>query len=561
MVRLPVYGLSVSDQDGSSFARTPVSPGGSRRPIAVGIAVVALLIGSFVVARLSPEPPVGQASSSATPAVDEVPAQSVESTIPEIETTATALPRLEWFTADSAPIEDVLVEADQIRWLRLGSARIADQAVAQPSDDLVLQTEGWGTVCLCWQAPGTESGDPRALDLVRLRGDLSEISRKTVMVVNGLAMDGRANAPLQVALAPSPDGRFAYLVRAVRSATQWQVSLDRIDLVSGAVAGSVDLVALQQRDRSVVLTVEPPTVRVAPDGRHVLVMAGTQRLTSMGPVSSTRRAWIVSVGGSDLGAVTPVDEIADAAARISEGPCAWIAFVSPTIIARGCRYLDDSGASSFEIRRTDIAGVSLHPIVGDPSAPTSEQVLIDVSRGIAYAWDPAGLRLLAADLVHGGWVTAAPPSQDRDNPVAIAVDVARPAQEPDITWSDGRSASGPSVARTLAGSPDGRLLFAVGTGSTDMSSSGVWVFDSQTLKLVERWPALSSYESITTFEHGDWLAAIGRPGVTATGGPADWGTSVTVHDTTTGQPVLRIGDLKTTRQVVFDWPGPLAATP
>jgi hypothetical protein len=169
--------------------------------------------------------------------------------------------------------------------------------------------------------------------------------------------------------------------------------------------------------------------------------------------------------------------------------------------------------------------------------------------------------LLAVDLVRGGWRTAGSAPSDRDNPgEVLTVDQRRPPGPP-TTWSSGRPATDGPRARALVGSPDGRLLFAIGTGSDPGSSSGIWVFDTQTLQLLERWPALASYESVSLLEDGRWLAAIARPGVTASGGPADWGTSVTIHDTTTGRPVLRIGDLRTVGQVTFPWPGPEAATP
>jgi hypothetical protein len=188
-----------------------------------------------------------------------------------------------------------------------------------------------------------------------------------------------------------------------------------------------------------------------------------------------------------------------------------------------------------------------------------EDPLLDVMNGVAYAWN--GHALLAADLLRGDWRSADSPSGDRDNPGAIVIEGERPQPGPPTTWSDGRSAADGPRERTLVGSPDGRLLYAIGTGSDPGSSSGIWVYDAQTLQPIERWPALASYESVTLFEDGRWLAAVGRPGVTATGGPAEWGTSITIHDTTTGRPVLRIGDLQTDEDVTFPWPGPQAATP
>jgi hypothetical protein len=184
---------------------------------------------------------------------------------------------------------------------------------------------------------------------------------------------------------------------------------------------------------------------------------------------------------------------------------------------------------------------------------------MDVMNGIAYAWD--GHTLLAADLVRGDLHSVGSPPAAQDNPGAVLIVGQRPPPGPPTTWSYGRPATDTPRERTLVGSPDGRLLFAIGRGSDPDSSSGIWVFDTQTLQLLERWPALASYESVSLLEDGRWLAAIARPAVTASGGPADWGTSVTIHDTTTGRPVLRIGDLRTVGQVTFPWPGPEAATP
>lgn len=79
------------------------------------------------------------------------------------------------------------------------------------------------------------------------------------------------------------------------------------------------------------------------------------------------------------------------------------------------------------------------------------------------------------------------------------------------------------------------------------------MFDARTLRLLERWPALSSYRWVSLFQNGRFLAALGRPGLTATGGPAEWSTSITVHDATTGRPVVRVGDLGSRPAVGFPW--------
>ncbi len=444
-----------------------------------------------------------------------------------------------------------------MRWLRLAGARLMDEPLAQPGRDLLMRGARGGTVCLCWQPSGTEAGDPWALDLVRLDSDLRELARSTVTVVDGLDIVDHPNDPTQVALEPSPDGRFAYLARATRSATNWQIGLDVIDLGAAALTSSANLISLPQSDRSEVRAIERPILQIAPDGRHALVMAAIEVHALFGVSATTRHAWMIGLDGPTLGRIVVADAIADAPLSA----CSWIAFITPAIVAKGCRHPTSATSSAFEIRRSDLAGRDLGPAVGDRSEPDADEPLIDVVDGVAYAWHPVGHTLFAADLVRGGWRSAGSAPSDRDNPGEVLTVGQRPPPGPPTTWSVGRPATDGPRARALVGSPDGRLLFAIGTGSDAGSSSGIWVFDTETLRLLERWPALASYESVTLFEDGRWLAAIGRPRVTATGGPANWGTSITIHDTTTGRPVLRIGDLRTVGLVTFPWPGPEAATP
>ena len=544
----------MSERDGSSFPPTPVTPGGGRRPWLVMGLVCVVVAGSFAVAQVTPgpDPDPSRATEPPRPTQTVVPAEPI----------ATALPRFAWYSAPEAPIDDLFVEAGSVRRLRLTSARLMDDALAQPGRDLLLRGTRGETVCLCWQPSGTESGDARALDLVRRDGDAREVSRTTVAVVNGLDVGGTPNGPLQVALEPSPDGRFAYLARSVRASTGWQVSLDVIDLASATITDTVDLIPVPLDDRSAVVAVERPTLRIAPDGRHALMLSGVQRRAVSGSVTSARRAWIIGLDGTSLGPVVVADTIADEPGEGSVGACSWIAFASPAIVAKGCRNpAGDVGATPLELRRYDLAGRDMGAVLVGGEQRDPEQVLLDVTGGLAYGWDPVRHSLFAADLVAGGWRSARPPSGDRDVPEAVVLSGDRPPSGARTTWSGGRSATDPAPARTLVGSPDGRMLFAVGAGSRPGSSSGIWVFDTRTLQLLERWPALASYESLALFEDGRWLAAVGRPGVTATGGPADWGTSVTVHDTVTGRPVLQIGDLGTDGVLAFPWPGPVAASP
>ena len=191
-----------------------------------------------------------------------------------------------------------------------------------------------GTVCLCWRATGTESGDPHSLELVSLDDDMRVRSRTTVTTVDGIDATGRPNGPTQVALEPSPDGEYAYLARAIRSATTWQVSLDVIDLGEARVVSTVDLLESPTLDHSAVLAVDRPTLRIAPDGRHALVASGVERDVAGPSASSDGLAWIVELDGPTVGRATRSDALAEPGDQRHLDTCAWVAFASTTRSSR-----------------------------------------------------------------------------------------------------------------------------------------------------------------------------------------------------------------------------------
>ena len=409
-----------------------------------------------------------------------------------------------------------------------------------------------GTVCLCWRA-GSESGDPIALELVSLDDDLRVRSRSTVLSVEVVDRTGGAIGPIQLALEPSPDGELAYLARAVGSGTTWQVSVDVIDLGEARVVDTVDLLPAAAADRSRFFVLDPVTLRVAPDGRHLLVGSGVERDTFDGRFVAEGRAWMVAMDGPTIGRAVRVDDIAEPGGERRLETCSWVAFASVDRVVTGCRAGGAGSSPTFQVRRYDIHGRDLGSVDGDPALGDPEQVLIDSANGVAYTWDRRSHTLFALDLAEGGWRRSGSSDDDWVAPPDVVRLGERPEIGPPPAWSDGRAATAPALERTLIGSPDGRLLFAIGDGVVPGSSSGVRVFDARTLRLLERWPALASYRWLTLFEHGRFVAVLGRPGLTATGGPAEWGVSITVHDATTGQPVVRVGDVGSRQAIGFPW--------
>lgn len=544
----------MGDEDGSRFPARPVAPGRAGRPWLVAGLVVAAISASFLSARLSPQPKPdpSQAIATVRPTVTAAPVDAI----------ATPLPAQEWFSGPDVPRwENLLVETTEVRWLRLGAPRLTPEPLARPGRDLLLRMEGGGTMCLCWQVPQATFREPGSLDLVRTDDDRRAVSRATILI-NEEAHAGQVNGPEWAALEPSPDGRFAYLARAVRTPSAWLLSLDIIDLRAATIVDRIQLLSVPQEGSTEPGIAHRPTLRIAPDGRHAVILWAIAASELVGQPPPARRAWIIDLDGASVGRVVPADAIAAVEGPTKEGACRWTAFVTPSIIARGCQPTAGGPSAGFEIERFDLDGTDLGPVVIDASLPAPVAPLIDATHGVVYGWDPVAHNVVTVDLV-GTSVRSRSLGDDvvGADPGLIAVDARRPESGPSVTWTDGRDSTAVALERPLASSPDGRILFAASDGSRPGSSVGILVVDASDLRLLERWPARASYSSITVFGDGRWLAALGRPGVTATGSPAEWGPSVTIHEALSGVAVLRIGDLDAEPALAFPWPGPLAAAP
>jgi hypothetical protein len=95
------------------------------------------------------------------------------------------------------------------------------------------------------------------------------------------------------------------------------------------------------------------------------------------------------------------------------------------------------------------------------------------------------------------------------------------------------------LSPSLVLSADGSRLFAIGTAATDPltpagGSTGVWVFDSTTLGVVDHWAPDADYVSLGFNHDGSLLLAAGMPGTDAGGTQSDQGASVTIYDAATG---------------------------
>ncbi|HEV7810452.1 MAG TPA: hypothetical protein VGO64_07625, partial [Candidatus Limnocylindrales bacterium] len=93
----------------------------------------------------------------------------------------------------------------------------------------------------------------------------------------------------------------------------------------------------------------------------------------------------------------------------------------------------------------------------------------------------------------------------------------------------------------------GSRLYAIGyspnQGNAMQPSLGVFVFDPQTLALLDRWDPAALYVTLRPVLGGRAIAVSGMASVDASGHEAPWEGSVTLHDATDGRILERFGQL------------------
>ena len=174
------------------------------------------------------------------------------------------------------------------------------------------------------------------------------------------------------------------------------------------------------------------------------------------------------------------------------------------------------------MRRLTADGRSLGDLpIGGPELPGGTPVtIVDRTRRAVYLWDPMRHFVSRVDIddgrAHEGAVPESmlPGDRERSNGGVIGIDPG------------------------LVASPDGTRLFALGltSGPGEMgASTGVWVFDADSLELLDHWAPRALLTSLAASADGRFVYAAGAAGHDAAGIPNPrWTASVTVYNAVTG---------------------------
>ena len=155
-----------------------------------------------------------------------------------------------------------------------------------------------------------------------------------------------------------------------------------------------------------------------------------------------------------------------------------------------------------------------------------------------FVWNPVSATLTRVDLASGGTATGqgALPTAAARGPLAAFGD-----------WLAPTVAAKSFLRGGVLVSPDGSRIYAIGvnaeaTGPEAGGSTGVFVFEADTLANAGHWDPTADFVSLALSRDGRFVYAAGLPGVDAAGqGNGKFSASITVFDAHDGSVRLIAG--------------------
>ena len=454
---------------------------------------------------------------------------------------ATPLPTIE-INGPELPTELRLVYGNGQQILDLGSGTL--QSFGGEYED-VAWILGDEIVCVCVVRPGGTT--PREPTLRFRRFDLTgvPIFERDLVSLDGVVAAPEMSEGFNIAAAMDTAVGRLVVVDVLRRPPDWVAEIHVVDAETGELLDSVVVdtfpVALEEPQRGASPGTNGGTPGGTPDGVYAWATAvavapdgGTAYVTVVrsdvrGEQWTNRNLeWLVPIVDDRLGRPTPVPP------DDSLAPDRWCVgrptFVDASLVVQVCA----SPSPSFEttkwaVRRVTTGGTSLGdvPIGALQHGGSVAAIVVDRARRAVYLWDPFRHLVSRVDVddgrVHEGVVTESmlPGERVSSNRGWIGVDPG------------------------LMASPDGTRLYALGLAAAtrDVSpSTGVWVFDAETLALLDHWEPRALLTSLAVSDDGRYVYAVGAAEHDVDGyrNPR-WQASVSVYDATTGEIAVLYG--------------------
>jgi DNA-binding beta-propeller fold protein YncE len=496
---------------------------------------VALTVVATLVAVLITRPPAGPGKSAAPTGRGSTPVPS--------SAAATTLPKLLLHGGAPVPASVLLaIEEGDFARIDLTTGTSSAPLTNGAYGSAILPSADGTFVCLCAQLSDNVHARPTNAQINLDHYDASGQRTTTtpVLTLNG-DPDPRDGAlpelppHLTFDLRFSPDGRLGFIGWSVRKHPVWQSGVVVIDLADGHEVSRVDLADDTTGNAATRRVVTAPRLfATASNGAAVIA----REWYSWSPPESEglnyRQETAVfgaTLDAGELADVTPLVSAEGCGERViragtnSEGG-SWIACLRTATNAIVVRRLDPSGSALGD---TAFQG---------PSGIDGDMVALGPDKRALYAWNPLTATLARIDLATGE-------STEARGPVAAA----ERSPLADIgAWLAPTAAAKSFLYGGLVVSSDGTRVYAAGVPTGDehevSGSSGIFVFDAETMASLGRWEPTSDVISLAVSPDGRFVYAAGMPRVRADGQsqPAQQ-ASLTVFDSLDGSPRLIAGEL------------------
>ena len=535
--RASMYGGGVTDRRGTEgFSVAPQRIGGGRgrgpwrgRPLravavlAVGLAIVGI---AFLGPHLSGRP-YFDIAFFATPVPSPTPTPS--GTPEPIAFGPTSLPAITRNDGGSLT-GHVAAWSDGLHVLDLGEGTVNGTVYTDFGRDVIVPApDGDGWWCVCMQDMGGDevTGITREVQLLRVRPDGTTTTPRTITTL------GDANPALsrgiQTDVDLAPDGRSGMIAVGRQTATAWEYSVARLDLV-GATIGPWTALGRQVAPPLPTPTPSPnpdnptgnyvsaagPYVRLSRDGSQAVVWSQIQQVANDTVTFTENVGWRIPI---DAAGNPGEPSVAKAFATFPEW-CPFTAYARDDRLVVTCFVFPAEGSPDQPtLRLMDIG--SDGAVARQVDVPQAQgffaEPLLDTANGVMWLWDSTNLTLIRVDTSDLTVTSTTFDPLVEQTPGVAAFRGAPPV------WDRVGSAVNMFGGSQMTGSPDGKRLFLLGyehqprVGRDTPGSLGVFVVDPSTLGLVERWAPAAYYSSIETVLGGKVVAASGQGGMDADG--------------------------------------------
>jgi hypothetical protein len=456
----------------------------------------------------------------------------------------------------------------------VGGLRLADPKTGalgptlglRGDNDVIFRSPAGDTWwCVCFTRIGESNQETATAEIKRVDSAGHVTGQSNIGTYRSVATPPFQDFSVRFDLEVSPDQTIAFLASATRTGNKWAITVEAIDIRTLTVVGHTDL------GTAVIPPIVGPTpspdqgvaedyfagpfLRLSPDGRRLLVWAWVESNSATEASQPTKpQGWLINVDEAAAGSPGPQTPVApDLAVRLRA--CYWATWTTLDELAAICWPTPPSTSNIMTLSLFSLDGTERRRFdLFDPSSSWLAEPLLDRANRRVFMWQPTDHTLRRLNL-------------DSGNIDLLKVDPAATVVGPSTSQGSGQG-SGRSTdwasftsdfrinyAPQLVGDSGSGRLFALGVPSNDAnqynpSSSGVWVFDTGTFTLRDRWPAVAAYTSIGMSPDGRWLLAAGAPGFDERGKQTAGEASITVYDVSDGRPAMQFGRLGIDVQVL-----------